>query len=126
MITHTIHDVATLEFQLIANKALLSDYALRTRQAEQMTGHLIAEAHKAWDEHRIKQFADLIAKQMDQRVTERAVQQQAILQATLIALTSALKADGEERQKMLTTMLRELTTAVQHLDKIAEKSTVAQ
>lgn len=109
---------ATLEFQLITNRALLSDYALRTKQAEMTAGRLTAQMLGSWSKEQVQSFVELLNDQMQARATERAVQQQAILQATVVALNAAMSAEPETKEKMLKTILRELTASVQHLSKI--------
>lgn len=81
----------------------------------------MAQAHKEkWDDSQIKAFGAIIARQIDARAQERAVQQQGILQATVLALGTALKESDEvKKSKMLANILRELSTSVQHLNKIA-------
>lgn len=112
--------IESLELQVASLKSALSDYALRVRQAEQTAGELMAQAHREkWTDEQVGQFAQLIARQMEARSQERAVQQQAILQATTIALNAALKESNEEKKKkMLVNILRELSTSVQHLTTI--------
>lgn len=112
--------IESLELQIAALKSTLSDYVLRVRQAEQTAGELMAQAHREkWDDDQIKAFGAIIAKQIDARAQERAVQQQGVLQATVLALGTALKeADDAKKSKMLVNILRELSTSVQHLNKI--------
>ena len=113
--------IESLELQIASLKSLLSDYVLRTRQAEQTAGELMAQAHKEkWEDAQIQAFGAIIARQMDARAQERAVQQQGVLQATVIALGAAIKeTDEAKKSKMLVNILRELSTSVQHLNKIA-------
>jgi hypothetical protein len=105
---------ATLELTLAATKALVSDWALRAKQAEQAVGMLSAAATSTWTDEQMKAFAALIGQHMDQRARERSVHQQAVLQATALALTHAIKAEGEEQQQMLRDALRDVTTAITH------------
>lgn len=116
-----MQSIEALELQVASLKSLLSDYALRVRHAEQTAGHLMAQAHKEkWTDAQIKEFAEIVSKQIMARSQERAVQQQGILQATVIALGAALNEQQEDKKKkMLVNILRELSTSVQHLDKIA-------
>jgi hypothetical protein len=110
----------SLNLQVASLKALVSDLSLRARQAEQTAGHLMAQAHhEKWTDAQIQVFSGIVAKQIDARAQERAVQQQAVLQATVFAMNVALKeADADKKSKMLLNVLRELTTSVQHLEKI--------
>lgn len=102
---------ASLELSLAAVKSLVSDYSLRCRQAEAAT---IALMRDGFDVEGATKFAGLVGAQMQVRSMERAVQQQAILQATLIALTSALDAEPEEKQVLLVQIHKDLTLAVKH------------
>lgn len=113
--------IESLELQIASLKATLSDYVLRVRQAEQTAGQLMAQAHKEkWEYAQIQEFAAIVAKQIDARSQERAVQQQGVLQATVLALSAALKEQEEtKKSKMLVNILRELSSSVQHLNKIA-------
>jgi hypothetical protein len=103
---------ASLELSLAATKSLLSDYSLRMRQAEEVASRAVLGP---MTDQQIEAFGHLVASHMDVRAVERSVQQQAILQATTIALNAALQAGPEEQKEMLTAMLRDLTSAVQHL-----------
>lgn len=110
--------IASLELQVAASKSLIADYAVRAQQAEQAASQAIAQAQRGWTDAQVKLFATLIAEHMDRRAQERAIHQQAILQATILALTQALNADTETQQKMLQTIIRETTTAIQHISNI--------
>jgi hypothetical protein len=113
--------IASLELQVAANKALVSDYAVRAQQAEQAANRAIATTQRQWTDAQVKAFAALITEHMERRAQERAIHQQAILQATLLALNEALKADAETQKAMLQTIVRETTTAVQHISNIEKK-----
>lgn len=103
---------ASLELSLAATKSLVSDYSLRMRQAEEVASRAILGQ---MTDEQIEVFARLVGAHMEVRAVERSVHQQAILQATTIALNAALQASQEEQKEMLTAMLRDLTSAVQHL-----------
>jgi hypothetical protein len=113
--------IESLNLQIASLKSLLSDLSLRARQAEQTAGHLMAQAHhEKWTDEQVKEFSGVISRQIDARSQERAVQQQAVLQATLFAMNAALKeSDDAKKSRMLVNILRELSTSVQHMDKIA-------
>jgi hypothetical protein len=106
---------ASLELSLTAHKSLLSDYVIRAQQAEAAASRAISHAQASWTDEQIRLFASLIGEQMQIRATERAVQQQAVIQATLVSLNAALQAEPEQQKEILTTMARELTRSVQHL-----------
>ena len=105
--------VVSLELSLAATKSLLSDYALRTRQAEQTAARLMAD--RLTDEQ-VKQLGEMIATQMDQRATERAVQQQALLQSTLIVLNSALQGDEETLRGLVNKVVEQTTMALSYMN----------
>lgn len=105
--------VASLELSLAATKSLLSDYALRTRQAEQTAALLMGE--KLTDEQ-VKQLGQMIAGQMEQKATERAVQQQALIQSTLIVLNSALQGDEETLRGLVNKVVEQVTMALSYMN----------
>lgn len=111
--SRNVNREASLELSLSAVKSLVSDYAMRARHAEEAAQRL--QGTTEWTEEQIKSFGQMVATHMDQRSLERSVQQQAIIQATVVALGLALQAEADERQGMLTNMLRDLTSAVQHM-----------
>jgi hypothetical protein len=115
-----MHSIESLNLQVASLKAMISDLSLRARQAEQTAGHLMAQAHhEKWTDAQIQVFSGIVAKQIDARAQERAVQQQAVLQATVFAMNAAMKeTDDDKKSKMLVNILRELSTSVQHLEKI--------
>jgi hypothetical protein len=104
---------ASLELSLAAMKSLVSDYALRARQAEELASRALLTA---MTDTQVNDFANMVAGHMDARARERSIQQQALLQATVVALGAALNAEGEQQKTMLANMLRDLTSAVQHLE----------
>lgn len=113
--------IASLELQVAAGKALIADYATRAQQAEQAANRAISQAQRGWTDDQVRLFASLITEHMDRRAQERAIHQQAILQTIVIALTQALNADAETQKTMLQTIVRETTTAVQHIADIQQK-----
>jgi hypothetical protein len=110
----------SLNLQIASLKAMISDLSLRAKQAEQTAGHLMRQAHhEKWTDAQVQAFAGIVAKHIDARAQERSVQQQAVLQTTSIALNAALKeTDDRKKARMLVNILRELSTSVQHLEKI--------
>jgi hypothetical protein len=115
-----MHSIESLNLQIASLKSMLSDLSLRARQAEQTAGHLMAQAHhEKWTDLQVQTFAGIVAKHIDARAQERSVQQQAVLQTTSIALNAALKeTDDRKKSRMLVNIVRELSTSVQHLEKI--------
>ncbi len=115
-----MHSNESLNLQIASLKSMLSDLSLRARQAEQTAGHLMAQVHhEKWTDAQIQAFSAIVAKQIDARAQERSVQQQAVLQATVFAMNAALKETEDfKKSRMLVNILRELSTSVQHLEKI--------
>jgi hypothetical protein len=103
----------SLEHSLAALKSLLSDYVLRTRQAEAVASRLMSQN---LTDAQVHVLATTISQQIDVRTTERSVQQQALIQATVVALNAALQTEGEQQKELLTSILRNLTTAVTTLN----------
>ena len=110
---------ASLELSLTATKALVSDYSLRARQAEEAFALLI----RSLDQKDLTAFEAVIAKHINVRAHERTVQQQAILQATLVALGAALNAGPEDRDHILRQVFKDLTISVQHLNQQQAQTT---
>jgi hypothetical protein len=108
----------SLELSLAATKALVSDYALRTRQAEEAFHRLVRGLEKS----DLTEFEATLGRHINIRAHERTVHQQAILQATLIALGAALKAEPEERDQILHQMFKDLTLSVQHITTQAQRT----
>lgn len=115
-----MHSIETLSLQVASLKAMISDLSLRARQAEQTAGHLMAQAHhEKWTDAQIQAFGAIVAKHIDARAQERSVQQQAVLQTTAFALNAAMKeTDQNKKSRMIVNIVRELSTSVQHLEKI--------
>jgi hypothetical protein len=112
--------IESLNLQIASLKSLVSDLSLRAKQAEQTAGHLMRQAHhEKWTDVQVQAFAGIVAKHIDARAHERSVQQQAVLQTTALALNAALQEkDNNKKSRMLVNILRELSTSVQHLEKI--------
>jgi hypothetical protein len=53
---------------------------------------------------------------MDQRATERAVQQQALLQSTLITLNSALQGDEETLRGLVNKVVQQVTMTLSYMN----------
>jgi hypothetical protein len=104
---------ASLEMSLNATKSLLSDYALRTKQAEETVALLMREK---LDVETVTKLAQLVTTHMDVRSKERAVHQQAILQTTLIALSSGLAGDEETLRTSVNNIIKSITAALGHMN----------
>jgi hypothetical protein len=68
----------SLNMSLTVLKSLLSDYAMRANQAEALVGKLMAEKLSP---EQLTDLARTVSAQMEMRSTERAVHQQALIQA---------------------------------------------
>lgn len=75
----------SMNLVITAQKSLLSDYSLRTRQAEEMTNQLLQD--RIPTDVMLSLVTSLMNRQSDIRAVERAVQQQAILQALVLNLS---------------------------------------
>jgi hypothetical protein len=104
---------ASLELSLAATKSLISNYAMRARHAEETASRLMSERLST---DQVQQLGSVIAAQMEQRANERAVQQQALLQSTLIVLNSALQGDEESLRTLVNTTVQQLTMALSHMN----------
>lgn len=106
---HTANSIESLNMGLTAVKSLLSEYATRAKHAEQAAATLMQD--KLGPEL-LRELAALINHQLDVRGTERAVQQQAILQATLVAITHATKMPDEQMRAEVNNVVIELTRSL--------------
>lgn len=104
---------ASTALALQSMKTLLSGYAQRANHAEQTTAILMKEKLSPDD---MAQLHAVVVAQIDQRSADRAVQQQALLQATLITLNTAASSDDQTCKTLVNTMLRELTMALSHMN----------
>lgn len=109
-----------LEVSVAALKALVADYALRTQQAELLTSRLIDS--NLDDAANIALF-EVVQKQLEARAHDRAVHQQAVLEATCFALDAALAQDDEGLRETIVAIYRDLTTAVSSLTRVPVSST---
>jgi hypothetical protein len=111
---------ASLQLSIDSLKSLTSSYVIRAKQAEELAGRLLTERLNPEQMAELKMF---IGQQMDVRSTERAVHQQAVIQATCVALTQALTLEGNVQRDMLVDILKNLTTAAAHLPNVPRNST---
>src|SRR4051812_37140951 len=106
---HTANSIESLNMALTALKSLLSEYAIRAQHAEQAAGVLMRD--KLPDE-KLRELAALVSEQIDVRSKERAVHQQAVMQATLVALTHACKLDDAAMRHEVNNVVVELTRSL--------------
>lgn len=98
---------ANLQLSIVALKSLLSEYALRTKQSEQMCSMLLTE--KISPEVLMNTVTLLMTEHSENRSLERAVHQQAVLQSLVIALTQLNNSES------LADVLSQVNTIVQSL-----------
>lgn len=106
--------IASLNMTLSSTKASLSDYILRAKQAEDA----VQAASLHWDMDRV---GEMISKHMDQRASEKAVQQQALIQTTLVSLGTALVEDDETLRTVVNNVVQGLNKALGYMHDIASK-----
>jgi len=104
---------ASLELSLQAMKSLLSSYVLRAKQAEQTAALLMQEK---LTEAQLEVLHSTILAQLEQHSAERSVQQQALLQASLVTLNAAASSPDETCRTLVNTMLKDLTLALSHMN----------
>lgn len=105
----TVNSVETLNMSLAALKSLTSEYVQRAQHAEQTAGILMQDK---LPQDLLRELVLALSEQMNQRGKERAVQQQAVLQATLIALVAATKRDDANMRQEVEHVIKELTRAL--------------
>lgn len=98
---------AALQLSLQAYKSLISDYALRARQAEDMVKLLMSDIPA---EVRTTAIVEKIKVHIELRELERATQYLGILQMTRLSLTSMLQRNPEDTQ--LIEIVKALTVAI--------------
>ncbi len=103
--------VESLMLSLSAYKSLVSDYALRARQAEDMTAQLMIE--KLGPEVIASMVVNKVQEHIEARGLERSVQYHGIIQTTLMALTNIRRSGttGEALDQELLEIIRALTIA---------------
>lgn len=106
--------VASLEMTLASLKATLSEAHARARHAEEM----VALMQSNWD---MQQVADVIKKHINQRAEERAIHQQALIQATIVSLNTALHSKEPIMNETVNTVLKGLTQALGTMHEINVK-----
>lgn len=105
--------VESLNMSLTALKSLLSDYAMRSTQAETMAGRLMVDK---LNPEQFRQVLGLVQEQMETRSKERAVHQQALIQATIISLESAARSDEPTLRQTVNDVVKQLTLAQSHMN----------
>jgi hypothetical protein len=111
----------SLNMSLSTLKSLLSDYALRASQAEAITGRLLSEKLSP---EQFREVLKTMSEQMGVRANERSVHQQALIQATLLSLESALRGDEPTLREAVREVTKQLTTAQSHMNTSTQANTV--
>lgn len=101
--------VETLNLTLAAFKANQAEYIQRAQHAEHAAGILMQE--KLPQELLVELIA-AVTGQMGKRAYDRATHQQAVLQATVIALNAALKYDDAALRSAVEHAVRSITGAL--------------
>lgn len=104
--SHNQSREAGLEVSLKATKSLLADYALRTKQAEEMTALLVK------DRVDMNEVAKLIATHFHERGADAALHYGALVEVTVTALNAAAQGDDETMRTLVNSVLRDLTMAL--------------
>jgi signal recognition particle GTPase len=102
---------ANLQLSITALKSLISEYAMRATQSEQLCNTLLNE--KMGDLAMQTIVQSLISEHSENRGKERAVHQQAVLQSLLIALTQLKNVDDLETiHKQVNSIVQSLTLSL--------------
>lgn len=103
--------VESLNLSLTAHKSLLSEYALRTKQAEQLANTLLNDRVPA--EVMYNLVGELMKEHSEHRASERAVHQQAVLQAALFALQQVqYTEDLEQVRSIVNNVVSQITLSL--------------
>ena len=108
-----MQSIESLNMSLSALKSLLSDYALRSTQAETMAGRLMVDKLSP---EQFREILGLMREQVEVRSKERAVHQQALIQATLISLYAGLRGDEQALRTAVNDVVKQLTLAQSHMN----------
>ena len=108
-----MQSIESLNLSLSALKSLLSDYALRSSQAETIAGRLMTEKLST---EQFKEVLVTMGQHLTARSTERAVHQQALIQATLISLEAGLRGDEQTIRETVKDVVKQLTLAQSHMN----------
>jgi len=108
-----MQSLESLNMSITALKSLLSDYALRANQAEAITGRLLGEK---LDDQQFRSLVIAMNEQMTVRGTERAVHQQALIQATVLSLEAALRDSGDSLKAQVQEVTKQLTMSQSHMN----------
>ena len=95
-----------LQVSLAAYKSLVSDYALRARQAEDMVQLLMSELPK---DVLVNSIVSKVQQHIEARGIERSTQYLGVIQTTLLALT---KLNTEQPNEALLTIIKALTLTI--------------
>lgn len=82
-------EICSLQMQLAAVQATVSDAHVRARQAEEIAAACMANVN-------LEGLGAIIGRHIEQKAAERAVQQQGLIQATLVSLNTALQSDDSK------------------------------
>src|SRR5271165_1239585 len=108
-----MQSLESLNLSLSALKSLLSDYALRSSQAEAMAGRLMVDKLSPEQFH---QVLVTMKEHLDARSKERAVHQQAVIQATILSLESSARGDEATLRTTVNEVVKHLTLAQSHMN----------
>jgi len=114
-----MQSIESLNLSLSALKSLLSDYALRSSHAEAIAGRLLTDKLSP---EQFQQVLVTMREQLEARSKERAVHQQALIQATIISLDSALRQDEASLKSTVNEVVKQLTLAQSHMNGEAKQT----
>ena len=103
-----MQSIESLNLSLSALKSLLSDYALRSSHAEAIAGRLLTDKLSP---EQFQQVLVTMREQLEARSKERAVHQQALIQATIISLESAARGDEATLRTTVNDVCKQLILA---------------
>jgi hypothetical protein len=108
-----MQSIESLNMSLSALKSLLSDYALRSTQAETMAGRLMVDKLSP---EQFREVLGLLREQVEVRSKERVVHQQALIQATIISLESAARGDEQTLRTAVNEVTKQLVLSQSHMN----------
>lgn len=102
---------ASLELTATSLQSLISEYSMRAVQAEEAAAALLADAD-------VIQLSAMFAAHSHQNLNHKAIQQQSLLQMTLILLNAALQDDDQNLRTLVNKCCKDLTTALSYMNRV--------
>ena len=111
--------IASLQMMAASYQSTMSEAQQRARHSEELCHALSSNVN-------MEQVAELVIKHVGERSNERAVHQQALMQATVTALSTALKMQDDSLRNCVNNVCQGLTRALGTMHEIQKKESLKQ